>query len=222
MNVELSEQLYAMKDDKFDSFIDLLKVFKGNSRQLDILIRLGFFSEFGKTLKLLKIAEIYSTYNGKKVLKKDKLNLPLALVQKYAVKETDKQFRLELEGMDALLREFIELIPDEDIPLRTRLEAQMEYLGYLDYVVPTAKNKGFVLNVDTKYSPKISLYTFSDGRTVTYKLGKAAYTKNPFNKGDILEFRTEEKQQTRKIDGEWVKLDTTETWISNYAIRQNI
>lgn len=222
MNTDLSEQLYAMRDQKFDTFIDLLKVFSGNSRQLDILIRLGFFDEFGKTLKLLKIAEIYSTYDGKKVLKKDKLNLPLALVQKYAVKETDKQFRLEPEGMDALLREFCDMIPDEDIPLRTRLEAQMEYLGYLDYVVPTAKNKGFVLNVDTKYSPKISLYTFADGRTVTYKLGKAAYTKNPFNKWDILEFRTEEKQQTRKIDGEWVKLDTTETWISNYAIRQNI
>lgn len=222
LNFEVSNQLYEMRDQKFDTFLDLLEVFPGNSKQLSILIRLGFFEEFGKTLKLLKIAEIYSTYDGKKVLKKDKLNLPLALVQKYAVKETDKQFRLEPEGMDALLREFIELIPDEDIPLRTRLEAQMEYLGYLDYVVPTAKNKGFVLNVDTKYSPKISLYTFADGRTVTYKLGKAAYIKNPFNKGDILEFRTEEKQQTRKIDGEWVKLDTTETWISNYAIRQNI
>jgi DNA polymerase III alpha subunit len=222
MNAEISEQLYAMRDKKFNSFIDLLKMFSGNSRQLDILIRLGFFEEFGKTLKLLKIAEIYSTYNGKKVLKKDNLNLPLELVQKYSTKETDKQFRLEPEGMDALLQEFCNLIPNEDIPLRTRLEAQMEYLGYLDYVVPTAKNKGFVLNVDTKYSPKISLYTFSDGRTVTYKLGKAAYTKNPFNKGDILEFRTEEKQQTRKIDGEWVKLDTYETWISNYAIRQSI
>jgi DNA polymerase III alpha subunit len=222
MNAEISEQLYAMRDKKFNSFIDLLKMFSGNSRQLDILIRLGFFEEFGKTLKLLKIAEIYSTYNGKKVLKKDNLNLPLELVQKYSAKETDKQFRLEPEDMDALLQEFCNLIPNEDIPLRTRLEAQMEYLGYLDYVVPTAKNKGFVLNVDTKYSPKISLYTFSDGRTVTYKLGKAAYTKNPFNKGDILEFRTEEKQQTRKIDGEWVKLDTYETWISNYAIRQSI
>lgn len=222
MNVELSEQLYAMKNDKFDSFIDLLKVFKGNSRQLDILIRLGFFSEFGKTLKLIKIAEIYSTYNGKKVLKKDKLNLPLALVQKYAVKETDKQFRLEPEGMDALLREFCDMIPNEELPLRTRLESQVEYLGYIDYVVPTVKNIGFVTNIDMKYSPKISMYLFENGHTVTYKLGKAAYTKNPFNKGDILEFRTEEKQQTRKIDGEWVKLDATETWISNYAIRQNI
>jgi DNA polymerase III alpha subunit len=222
MNAQLSEDLYNMRDQKFDSFIDLLKVFSGNSRQLDILIRLGFFEEFGKTLKLLKIAEIYSTYSKRKVLKKDQLNFPLKLVQKYAVKESDKQFSFEQEGMDALLREFIELIPDEDIPLRTRLESQMEFLGYLDYVVPTAKHKGFVLNVDTKYSPKITMYIFENGRTVTYKLGKAAYTKNPFNKGDILEFRTEEKQQTRKIDGEWVKLDATETWISNYAIRQNI
>lgn len=222
MNAQLSEDLYNMRDQKFDSFIDLLKVFSGNSRQLDILVRLGFFSEFGKTLKLLKIAEIYSAYNGKKVLKKDKLNLPLELVQKYAVKETDKQFRLEPEGMDALLSEFCDLIPNEEIPLRTRLEAQMEYLGYLDYIVPDAKNLGFVLNIDTKYSPKITMYLFENGQTVTYKLGKTAYTKKPFNKGDILQFYTEEKQKSRKIDGEWVKLDETETWLSNYAVRQTI
>ena len=222
MNAELSEQLYAMREQEFDSFIDLLKVFGGNSRQLDILIRLEFFEEFGKTLKLLKIAEIYSTYNGKKVLKKDKLNLPLELVQKYAEKETDKQFRLEPDGMDALLREFCSLIPNEDIPLRTRLEAQMEYLGYLDYVVPSATNTGFVLNVDTKYSPKITMYLFEDGRTVTYKLGKTAYTRKPFNKGDILQFYTEERPKSKKVDGAWVRLDETETWLASYIIKQNI
>lgn len=220
MNVELSEQLYAMKDDKFDSFIDLLKVFKGNSRQLDILIRLGFFSEFGKTLKLLKIAEIYSTYNGKKVLKKDKLNLPLALVQKYAVKETDKQFRLEPEGMDALLREFCDMIPDEDIPLRTRLEAQMEYLGYLDYVDKDAINEGFILKIDCKYSPKVLLWSIEKGEQIIAKIQKKHYQSNPFNSGEIIRYKLEQKPKWKKINDKWEQVNEYENWIHSYTIER--
>ena len=118
-----------MKDDKFDSFLDLLDVFPGNSRMLSILIKLNYFSEFGQTLKLLKLCDLHDTFSNKKIVKKDKCNLPLDLIQKYAISETAKQYRFDSDGMNRLIREFGSMIPNSDIPLRTRLEAEVEFMG---------------------------------------------------------------------------------------------
>ena len=219
-NEEVGNTLYDMRDQQFDSFLDLLEVFPGNSRQREILIKLGYFEEFGGTLKLLKLCDLYDFYNGKKIIKKDKRNLPLDLVQKYATSETEKQYRFETVAMNNLLREFAAMIPDGDIPLRTRLEAEAEYLGYISYTNPKFQNTGFVLNVDTKYSPKISLYHLDTGTTTTYKLAKAAYQKNPFDVGNIIKFYSEDRQKSRKVDGEWVKLQETEPWITGYIVKQ--
>ena len=221
-NEEVGNKLYEMKDQQFDSFLDLLEVFPGNSRMREILIKLGYFAEFGKTLKLLKLCDIYDMYNGKKVLKKDKINLPIELVQKYAISETEKQYRFNEESMGNLIREFANMVPDTEIPLRTRLEAELEYLGYLSYIDKSAVNTGFVVDVNTKYSPKISVYKFETGETITYKLQKSAYQKNPFDKGATIQFYSEMRNKSKLVDGEWVKTDDKEAWISNYLIKTDL
>lgn len=222
MNAEVSDALYELRDQKFDSFLDLLKVFPGNSRQREILILLGYFEEFGNTLKLLKLCDVYDKYNGKKIIKKDKLNLPAELIQKYAASETEKQYRFDENGMSSLLRELADMIPNTDVPIRTRLEAELEYLGYLSYIDETARGAGFVCDINTKYSPKISIYSLDTGEMTTYKLAKAAYTKNPFNKGEVIRFNFEMRNKSKLVDGSWVKSSETEPWISNYIIVQNI
>lgn len=221
-NEDVGNSLYAMKDNEFANFIELLKVFPGNSRQREILIKLGYFEEFGKSAKLLKLCELYDTYNGKKILKKEKLDLPLELVQKYAESETPKQYRFSLESMELLLGELVSQVNDMDIPLKDRLEAELEYLGYISYIDPKLQGTGLALNVDTKYSPKITIYMLSSGVTTTYKLGKAAYTKNPFDSGAIIRFYAEDRPKSRKVDGQWVKLDETEPWITNYMIKKDL
>lgn len=219
-NSELGDNLYALRDQQFDSFIDLLSVFPGNSRQLEILVKLGFFEEFGKTLKLLKIIDVYSTYHGKKQLKKDKLNLPVELVQKYVTSETAKQYRFEPDAMDAMLQEFVSLIPDTDIPLRTRIEAEAEYLGYISYVNPKLKNAGFILDINTRYSPKAQIYLLDTGETITAKVSKQLYQKQPFESGQILKFYKEERNKSKKDEnGDWVKLPEKEWWLTNYIIK---
>ena len=221
-NEEVGNILYEMRNQQFDSFLDLLGVFPGNSRQREILIKLGYFEEFGGTLKLLKLCDLYDLYHGKKQLKKEKLGLPLDLVQKYAISETAKQFRFDIQSMDNLLREFAKMIPDGEIPLRTRLESEAEYLGYVSYTNPKLQNTGFVINVDTKYSPKITLYRLDTGTTETYKLGKQMYQKQPFDKGNIIKFYSEERNKSRKVDNEWVKLPEKESWLTNYIVVQTL
>ena len=222
LNSEVSDKLYAMKDEQFDSFLDFLDVFPGNSRMLSILIKLGYFSEFGQTLKLLKLCDLHDLYAGKKIIKKDKCNLPLDLVQKYATSETAKQYRFETESMSKLLREFAKFIPESEIPLRTRLEAEIEYMGYISYINPKFQNIGFVLDLNTKYSPKVSIYHLDTGATITYKLSKASYQKNPFDKGQAIRFYSEQRNKSKLIDGSWVKTAEKELWINSYIIKQDL
>ena len=65
LNSIVGEELYNLsKEYKYNNFLELLidlnEKTSINSRQLDILIKLQFFSEFGKTQKLLKIVDIYN------------------------------------------------------------------------------------------------------------------------------------------------------------------
>lgn len=219
LNADVSEKLYAMKGQKFESFFDLLDVFPGNSRQREILIKLGYFEEFGKSMKLLGLCDFYDTYHGKKLIKKDKTVLPTELLKKYALSETEKQYRFNPESMDALLRELEGMAHDEDIPIAERLETELEYLGYISYVDPSKTDTGLVLDVNTKYSPKISVYRLDTGETVVYKLAKAAYQRNPFDKGQVIRFYSEMRNKSKLVDGTWVKTDDKEPWITNYLVQ---
>ena len=222
-NADMSNKLYDMRDQKFNSFLDVLNVFPGNSRQLEILIKLGYFSEFAGSWKLLAMQHVYDMYHGKKILKKDKTTLPVDLIQKYMVSETEKQYRFTPEAMDSLLQEYCELLSDEDMPIRNRLNAEAEYLGYISYTdLELEKNVGFVINIDTKYSPKITMYMLATGETIVYKLPKKSYERNPFNKSDVIKFHSEERQKSKKVDGEWVKLPETELWMTNYIILHDL
>ena len=220
MNSEVSESLYNMKDQQFNSFVDLLTVFPGNSRQREILCKLGFFEEFGGSQKLLRIAELYDSYHGKKIIKKDKVSLPIELIEKYMDSATEKQYRFTLEGMDALLGELCEQVPDKDIPLQTRLQAELEYLGYISYADPSRPNTAVVMNVDCKYTPKLTLYRLDTGTTMTAKLKKASYEKNPLPTGAIIKFYTETKPGWKKDEnGQWQQdFSRNDVWITNYAI----
>lgn len=220
LNAEVSEKLYSMKDQQFDSFVDLLSVFPGNSRQREILIKLGYFEEFGKTQKLLRIAELYDTYHGKKIIKKEKLALPVELIEKYMDSATEKQYRFTPEGMDALLSELCEQVVDKDIPLQTRLQAELEYLGYISYSDPSRPNTAVVMNVDCKYTPKLTLYRLDTGSTMVAKLKKKSYENNPLPQGSIIKFYTETKPGWKKDEnGQWQQdFSRNDIWLTSYSI----
>jgi DNA polymerase III, alpha subunit len=73
MNTKVAEELYALKDNQYDTFTDLLVDIEEktsvNSRQLEILIKLNYFSEFGGNNELLEILNVFK--NGKEAYKKD-------------------------------------------------------------------------------------------------------------------------------------------------------
>lgn len=67
LNEDAANDLYSIKDEKFNSFIDLLgriSSLKVDSRKLDILIKLDFFSEFGSIQYLITCDDLYNRYYG--------------------------------------------------------------------------------------------------------------------------------------------------------------
>ena len=132
LNEEIGDKLYELKDIKVNNFIELLPYIfniKINSKQLDILIKLDYFSEFGNPNQLLKQVELYNLWNGRKTLKKDKLseyNVTEEYMRKYA-NETDKQFN-KIDS-ESILKDLLSKV-NEKTSVYDRLKYQREVCGY--------------------------------------------------------------------------------------------
>lgn len=94
MSAALADELYALSKEKtYTYFVDLLYDLDTktsiNSRQLDILIQLDFFSDFGNQRELLKMNDMFNTFKkgeAKQIKKSVVDGTPLeAIVKKYAV-----------------------------------------------------------------------------------------------------------------------------------------
>lgn len=78
MNDRISEEMYALKDNKYTNFIDVLYALKNNtsidSRQTTKLIEVDFFSEFGDINELLFCKELFEKLDGKQQVAKNKID----------------------------------------------------------------------------------------------------------------------------------------------------
>lgn len=223
INENVGDELYKLKDNKYNSFIDLLFDVNNssiNSRQLDILIKLDFFSEFGSPDYLLKCNELFNEHYGKKQIKKDKafeLGLDFDIIRKHCDKETPKTFT----GLDSvgLVNELVSVIKDNGTEIRTRIAYQMENLGYIDIADKKYSGYCIVEDLDIKYSPKLKLYALANGNVIPVKIDKKTFNSKPLRKGDIIKVTKQNKRpKTKNVDGEWIKLEEKEWWITEYQI----
>ena len=221
LNDDAANDLYAIRDEKFDTFIDLLvriKDLRVDSRKLDILIKLDFFSEFGGINYLLVCNSLFDKYYGKKQMKKEKLyeeGLDFDVIRKYAGKETPKMFsNLDSVG---LINELISTIPNEKTTLRTIIAYQIENLGYVDVVDKKYAGYCVVTDLNVDYSPKLKLYALANGNTIPVKIDKKIFKNQPLRRGDIIKvIRQNKKPKMRKVEGKWIETEEKEWWVTEY------
>ena len=144
--------------------------------------------------------------------------MPEEIVLKYAT-ATSKMYKFA--DIDGLIQELCDNVEDKNIPTTELLITQSECLGYLDYTNPQAIGYGFVLDINTKYTPKITLYKLDTGEIVTVKVGKKMFTEYPFEKNMILKkIKTEKRNKSHLVDGKWVKDENEyDTWMTSYVVR---
>ena len=137
LNAMVADELYKIRDIDTKYFSDILAKIgpsQIDTRQTEILIRLGFFSEFGTVAKLLRVNECFNllwSKTGKKFKKllsldySDKLRIDVA---KFATKITEKSYT----GVDtvALLHYIEDATPAGKDDIRQMVKDQYEYLGY--------------------------------------------------------------------------------------------
>lgn len=221
LNDEAADDLYSIKDEGFDTFIDLLASItdlRVDSRKLEILIKLDFFSEFGGINYLLECNLLFNKYYGKKQIKKEKAfadGLDFDIVRKYASKETPKMFT----GLDSLglINELILSIPNDKTSLKTIIAYQLENLGYVDIIDKKYAGCCVVTDLNVDYSPKLKLYALANGNTIPVKIDKKTFKSNPLARGDIIKVNNQAKKpKMKKIDGKWTQSDEKEWWVLDY------
>lgn len=233
LNSNVGDELYELSQQKtYNNFIELLIDLEGaniNSRQLDILVRLGYFDMFGKTQKLLKAVELFNGIYPKKQFNKNKLpfGIPEEVFKKYSEVETKTLFK-EVDKMK-LIEDIFNMIPNRDIPIQTRLNTEIEMIGYVQYKNPKLDKKYVLItDVNTKYTPVVMTYSLNSGATVKCKIPKREW--QGLEVGSIIYIKSMERKCGFKKVGEDEKgkpifekdVDKQEWWINSYEVLNSL
>lgn len=232
-NDTIAAELLELSKNKYDSFTELLKdIYEKtsvDSRQLNILIGLNFFSDFGKNKYLMDVVKVYDKFGSCKIIKSANLEnfaetygLSEYIVVKYSGKKTAKQYS-DLDNA-GIVRELCKKIPNKSLSIKEQVTFENEALGYIEYT--NADLNGFYWIVTefktykNKDKPYFTVRNLSNGLTVKTKIKDAnLFKQNSFGQYDVLIF--EDFSYTNKIkniDGKWVKTDEMEPVLQFYDV----
>lgn len=216
----IGDNLYTLKDKKYVNFAEILvdlyelKIGRG---AIDILIKLDYFKEFGEVGKLLATCEYYYSLRKRSTLKKAELNeQQLKVASACAGKETAKQF--SNVDINKFIIETADFVTPCEFTLKERMDTEYELLGYVDYVNPKLDKVVYILDINTRYSPLVTMYSLSKGQITQAKLKKKIFEYNKIAEKDLIKIdRFEKKNKTRFDDGKYIAIPgTVEWWINSY------
>ena len=115
---------------------------------------------------------------------------------------------------NALLEQLVKDIPQTQTKITDKIQYQLDALGYIDIVDKKYKGYCYVTDVETKFSPKLTLYAMANGGTIKVKIEKRIYSKNPVKKGNIIKVIGSYKKPKVYKDGDkWVETAEKEWWV---------
>ena len=220
MNDKVSQELYNYRDKNYDNFIELLADIINtsiNSRQLQILIELGFFEEFGHPNMLLKQYELFTKFYGKKQIKKDSIvGYPLWIFEKFADKETDKQFRFE--DTLSMLIELCETIDYPKTTIKNRIQSEILHLGYIQTVIDDVPDEyHYVTDINGNW---LTLYQLNSGDSKKIKSRKKYLSETEIGVGKIIKILdiSQEPKWRKDNMGEWYRSEETEPILTRFLV----
>lgn len=229
-NEVIANELYELgKNNTYKDFVDVIKDIKTktsvNSRQLQILTILNFFSDYGSNKKLLQIIEMFEKFYDRKQIKKsdvEVLGIDLNEFEGCYDNETPKMYK-ELH-MDRYIEKISKKIEDKPLSIKEQIKYEQEYLEYIIYSNQKApKNMFYVVEAKfykDKTKPYLNLYNLRTGDTLKTKItsGKS-FVERPFQTGNVInvtEFR--EKNKMKMVNGTWVKTPEMEKIVVGWDV----
>lgn len=229
-NEVIANELYELgRNNTYKDFVDVIRDIKTktsvNSRQLQILTILNFFSDYGSNKKLLQIIEMFEKFYDRKQIKKsdvEVLGIDLNEFEGCYDNETPKMYK-ELH-MDRYVEKMSKKIEDKPLSIKEQIKYEQEYLEYIIYSNPKApKNMFYVVEAKfykDKTKPYLNLYNLRTGDTLKTKItsGKS-FVERPFQTGNVInvtEFR--EKNKMKMVNGAWVKTPEMEKIVVGWDV----
>lgn len=218
LNTELAESLYNLSMyEKYTCFEDLyMSMASINSRQWDVLIKIGYFREFGPAKKLLQVMEICNEYANKKQYRKDKVDCEL--IKRFAASETEKMFK-DVDNM-SLCKYLISGLIDEEFSISELARFEAEFIGSINIINPDINNREcIVLDVHTKYTPVLTLYRIQNGDIIRVKVQKDFFYGKKIDKYSHIYVSHAEKRNKKKlVEGKWITLPDHDVYVNYYII----
>lgn len=200
---KVADALYAMRDNFYPCFTDVLYDMEMSpafdATNITILIKMGYFREFGSNGKLLRLYQEFRSGENK--------------FSKAHIAATQQKRLNTLREMEASM-------PEEELSLVDTMKFEVEHYGTPITEYPKQKGYFSVLEVDDKYSPKIKLYNIATGTVGVMKVRKPKYKNKPMKAGDtILLDEWSKKPAYQYVDGkQTIKVGVYDLWINEYQI----
>lgn len=220
MSAQLADELYAVAHSgKFNSFTDVLYALCDtciNARQLDILIKLDFFSEFGNQRELLRLnglfTDTFKRGNVKQISKSAIDGTKLEpIVKKYAVgvtKSGGEAKKYTVFDARAILVEIEDLIKAAGFPDLDELSKMnnfIEAMGYAGYSSGREEDrrKLYVTDVfplkrknNAVWGHKITTVSIGSGKAAQFTVGESLFKRQPVRKGEVIFCKSFENRGT--------------------------
>lgn len=217
----VANKLYSIKDEQFTSFYDLLLRLKNigiTAGHIDILIKIGYFSDFGNINELLKEVEIIDKFYGRSQISKDdidKFGIDYSIIMKYST-ETKKLYKItDSSGLINDIKKSIKV----KTSICDRIKYQLEFLGYTDIIVPKTDEKNYyVIDINSNW---LTLYQLKTGTTIKIKTRANVLSNNPVQKDDVIKvFEVKrEPRYYKDANGKWAQdHDNLEDILRRYQV----
>jgi DNA polymerase-3 subunit alpha len=223
-----ADNLYALKDRTYSTFVDLLydiwQTKACNKTELEILIKLDYFKEFGNIQQLLMTNQMFRWFmfgksgnSLRKTIKREDCNEQIQeIIARHCEKETEKQF----SGIDnlAICKECEQLLHYTTNPLM-KLYYEVKYLGYTNMTVESPYYAVEAIETNKWGNTFVTLYKVSNGQINTFKVNKKEWSDCPMEQGDIVDCMIAPKEKVTKGESGWVGTGEYEDVVQMYSIK---
>jgi len=192
----VGEKLYELGN-SFDGqdFVDLLIFAEENdylSKKWEQLIKIDYFSEFGKNKKLFMM---YEEFVGGK--------------SRYNKKLSDKSKEKRVPE----LREMFKEMKEESFAIHEQIQNDIEIFGTIHTTFNVDTRYAYIQTIDERFAPRLEVYSLAKGTVASIKVQRKYFENNYLYGGDIVYCDKFEKKPTVKIeDGKFIEIENDYTW----------
>lgn len=206
LNAGYSDFLYSLKDNTYKTFTDLLYDIQASGMprdQVETLIKLDYFEEFGTCRELVTIFKQFQFFKKgeAKTIAKSKIpdEITMNIIKRNA-NETEKQFnKLNCHNILNEIEQYIMTMNLGDVDIKTKIANQLEYMGYIGIKTDKSEDRPKIVILEMKVMKQresvepwgviIDAQSIGSGKRSSYTVPYKLYKKCKFNKNDVIKIR---------------------------------